>query len=87
MRGAQSTFDATGGVHGAAAFDADGTMIVAAEDVGRHNAVDKVVGALLTWHLVGAKAVRAAPTLLVVSGRVSFEMAQKAAAARWAKKT
>jgi FdhD protein len=82
LRAAQETFAATGGVHGAAALDADGTLLVAAEDVGRHNAVDKVVGALLGWRFVGAKAVRTPPALLVVSGRVSFEMAQKAAAAK-----
>jgi FdhD protein len=82
LRSAQPRFSATGGVHGAAAFDADGRLLVAAEDVGRHNAVDKVVGALLTWHLVGRDAVRTPPPLLVVSGRVSFEMVQKAAAAK-----
>ncbi len=76
LRAGQRTFEATGSVHGAALVDADGIPLVIREDVGRHNAVDKVVGwALLERHhpLVDAA--------LVVSGRVSFEIVQKAARA------
>ena len=47
LAAAQPLFDATGGVHGAAAFDRDGRPVVVREDIGRHNAVDKVVGRLL----------------------------------------
>lgn len=75
----QPTFAHTGGVHAAAAFDRDGRALVCSEDVGRHNAVDKTVGALLLDRLVGASAGAA---LLTVSGRASFEIVQKAAVAR-----
>jgi FdhD protein len=73
VRGAQDLFAATGGVHAAAAFDTSGTPVLVREDVGRHNAVDKVVGRLvLDGHLP-------ARTLgLFVSGRPSFEIVQKA---------
>ena len=76
MRARQSRFDRTGGIHAAAAFGADGTLLVVREDVGRHNAVDKVVGALLRSGRLGEAA------LLTVSGRAGFEIVQKAAAAR-----
>jgi FdhD protein len=72
----QSRFARTGGVHGAAALAEDGAVLALAEDVGRHNAVDKVVGGLLYDRAIGGAVV------LVVSGRVSFEIVQKAAAAR-----
>jgi FdhD protein len=71
----QSAFHKTGGLHAAAAFTSDGEIVVVREDVGRHNAVDKLVGSLAkkTWPL---------PSLgLLVSGRVSFEIVQKAAVA------
>lgn len=72
----QPLFDATGGVHAAAAIDRAGRVVVAREDIGRHNAVDKVVGRLLLDGDLPA------PELaLVVSGRGSFEMVQKAWAA------
>ena len=79
MRRIQPTFTHTGGVHAAAAFDRDGRTLVCCEDVGRHNAVDKAVGALLFDRLVGASA---GPVLLAVSGRASFEIVQKAAVAK-----
>jgi FdhD protein len=75
----QDLFDATGGVHAAAAFDAEGRPRLVREDVGRHNAVDKVVGRLL---LDGA--LPASGLGLFVSGRASFEIVQKAWAAGFA---
>jgi FdhD protein len=75
----QELFAATGGSHAAAAVDADGTVRLVREDIGRHNAVDKVVGRLL---LDGA--LPATGTLLWISGRASFEMVQKAWAAGFA---
>ncbi|MFT3776100.1 MAG: formate dehydrogenase accessory sulfurtransferase FdhD [Minicystis sp.] len=79
IRDAQPIFARSGGVHAAAAFDETGDLLVCREDVGRHNAVDKVVGDLLYRGLV--RAGRAGPALLAVSGRASFEIVQKAAAA------
>jgi FdhD protein len=73
LRRAQSLFDATGAVHGAAAVDRRGVAVVVREDIGRHNAVDKVTGRLL---LDGR--LPATDLALVISGRASFEMAQKA---------
>jgi FdhD protein len=74
---AQAAFRATGGVHGAALFDPDGELVVAREDIGRHNAVDKVVGYALRAGLLPLQG-----HVLLVSGRVSYEIAQKALAAR-----
>jgi len=77
LRRAQPVFDETGGLHGAALFDDTGRLLVAREDVGRHNAVDKIVG----W----AARTGSFPLpghILMVSGRVSFEIVQKALAAR-----
>lgn len=73
LREQQATFDATGGLHAAAAFNAQGEILVIREDVGRHNAVDKVVGALLARDQVPAS-----DCGLMVSGRASFELMQKA---------
>ncbi|SED11566.1 FdhD protein [Nocardioides exalbidus] len=74
LRERQSLFTKTGGVHAAGLADADGTLLVVREDVGRHNAVDKVVGARV---LAGDDP---AAACLVLSGRVGFELVQKAAA-------
>ena len=72
LREAQATFEKTGGLHAAAAFGADGKLVCVMEDVGRHNAVDKVVGRLLLdGHLPGSG------LGLMVSGRASFELMQK----------
>ncbi|WP_424345637.1 formate dehydrogenase accessory sulfurtransferase FdhD [Ilumatobacter sp.] len=76
----QGLFAATGSVHAAAAFDADGEVLVTREDVGRHNAVDKVIGAITLGSVPGA-AVPAGGLGLFVSGRASIEMVQKAWAA------
>jgi FdhD protein len=75
LRAAQAVFGDTGGLHAAALFTGDGVPIVVREDVGRHNAVDKVVGHRL---LHGGPA----PAVLMVSGRTSYEIVQKAVAAR-----
>jgi FdhD protein len=72
----QDLFDMTGGVHAAAAFAADGEVVVVREDIGRHNAVDKVVG-----HLLLQERLPATGRGLWVSGRASFEIVQKAWAA------
>jgi FdhD protein len=71
----QPAFKSTGGIHAAAAFDQDGALVAVREDIGRHNAVDKLVG-----HLAG-RGWPLGPLGLLVSGRVSFEIVQKAAVA------
>jgi FdhD protein len=76
LRARQKTFDRTGGLHAAGLFHPDGRAIVAREDIGRHNAVDKVVGFALD------SALELSHSMLMVSGRISFEIAQKALMAR-----
>jgi FdhD protein len=77
MSQAQATFEKTGGLHAAGLFDADGRLIVLREDIGRHNAVDKIIG-----HMVLAREMPLDRHILMVSGRASFEIVQKALTAR-----
>jgi FdhD protein len=73
LRARQQVFEATGGLHAAGLFRADGSVLAVREDVGRHNAVDKVLG----WALRSG-GIPAHDTVLIVSGRASFELVQKA---------
>lgn len=77
----QPAFARTGGLHAAVLVGDDGALLAAAEDVGRHNAVDKVVGALVRARRIGPGATGPGPAVLAVSGRTGFEIVQKAAAA------
>ena len=73
LRAAQPLFEKTGGIHASGLFDTEGELILVREDVGRHNALDKVVGALITRGEIPAT-----ERVLVVSGRASYELVQKA---------
>lgn len=76
LRESQQVFAATGGLHACGLFDLEGKLLATREDIGRHNAVDKIVG----WALANAM-LPLSKSLMMVSGRLSFEIVQKAAAA------
>ena len=76
LRDAQAAFEATGGLHATGLFDEAGALLCVREDVGRHNAMDKVVG----WAFLAGR-LPLGRSVLCVSGRLSFELVQKAAVA------
>ena len=76
LREKQAVFEYTGGLHGCALFDFNGALLISREDVGRHNALDKLIGAVIAEGEIPPE-----NTILLLSGRVSFELVQKAAMA------
>jgi FdhD protein len=76
LRNNQEVFSLTGGLHGCAIFDLSGNIIVAREDAGRHNALDKLIGAAINMNILPLN-----KHILMLSGRISFELVQKAAMA------
>jgi len=76
LRAQQAVFQYTGGIHGCAFFDMQGNLLMMREDVGRHNALDKLIGASLA-----SKSLKMTDSVLLLSGRISFELVQKAAMA------
>ena len=76
LRTAQAAFERTGGLHAAGLFETDGRVVAVREDVGRHNALDKVIGSQVIGRRLPLN-----DRVLIVSGRVSFEIVQKAAVA------
>lgn len=76
MRAAQANFDSSGGIHASGIFSKEGDLLIIHEDIGRHNALDKVIGEGLL------KDINFSECFLLVSGRISFELMQKAVAAR-----
>jgi FdhD protein len=81
LRNAQASFEHTGGIHGCALFNRSGEIIATAEDVGRHNALDKLIGHFVLSTPEGADQIPLCNHLLLLSGRISFELVQKAAMA------